>query len=91
VENRVEIINDDVRNIHGPFELIVANLTAKILMELHTHLIPMLETSGHLVLSGVIEQDRNDIGKRFFTAPLVSRKIIAEKEWVCYVLQKRGK
>lgn len=90
VGNKVEIINGDIRDIHGPFVLIIANLTAKILTELHTHLIFLMEERGCLVLSGIIEQDRNDIEESFFAAPLVARKIITEKEWLCYVLQKMG-
>lgn len=90
VENQVEIINGDVRTIHEPFDLIIANLTAKILIKLCTHLISLIEMGGYLVLAGIIEQDRNDI-EEYFCTDLVPYKIITEKDWVCYALQRRGK
>lgn len=97
VENQVEIINGDVRTIHEPFDLIIANLTAKILIKLCTHLISLMEMGGYLALAGIIEQDRNDI-EEYFCTDLVPYKIITEKacpdagrEWICYALGRRGK
>jgi ribosomal protein L11 methyltransferase len=90
VENQVEIINGDVRTIREPFDLIIANLTAKILIKLCIHLISLMGMGGYLVLAGIIEQDRNDI-EEYFCTDLFPYKIITEKEWICYVLGRRGK
>jgi len=90
VEDRVEVINRDVLTIHEPFDLIVANLTAKILIKLKSHLISLIGHEGYLVISGIIEQNREDIESHFMVAPLTLHHVITEKEWFCYVLQKRG-
>jgi len=90
VEDRVVIINRDVTTIHEPFDLIVANLTAKILMRLRTHLMSLIENNGYLVISGIIDQNKSDIESHFLTDGFALHHIIAEKEWVCYIFQKKG-
>lgn len=90
VQDKVEVINRDVNTIHEPFDLIVANLTAKILIRLRTHLMSLIENGGYLVISGIIDQNRSDIESHFFTGQFTPRNIITEKEWICYVLRKGG-
>lgn len=90
VEERVEVINRDVATIHERFDLIVANLTAKILMKHRSHLVSLLGPDGYLIISGIIEQNREEIESHFITVPLISQHVITEKEWICYVLRKGG-
>ena len=90
LENRVEIINHDVSTINEPFDLIVANLTANILIRLRAHLISLIENTGYLVISGIIEQNKTDIESHFLSDKMILHHVIAEKEWFCYILQKRG-
>ena len=90
VEDIVEIHTSDVAAIHETFNLIVANLTAKVLLKLKDHLLGLLEPAGFLVMSGIIDQNRGDIEDNFFTGPFASHRVISEKEWVCYVLLKDG-
>ncbi len=88
VEDRVEAITSDVAAIHETFDLIVANLTSKVLIKLRSHIISLLETGGFLIISGIIEQNREDIESHFLAAPFVSHRTLTEKEWICYVLKK---
>lgn len=90
VEDRVTVVNQDVATIHERFDLIVANLTAKILLKHRSHLISLLGPDGYLVISGIIEQNREEIENHFITPPLTSQQVITEKEWICHVLKKRG-
>ncbi|MCK9196861.1 MAG: 50S ribosomal protein L11 methyltransferase, partial [Syntrophales bacterium] len=69
---------------------IVANLTAKMLIKLREHLISLLRKGGVIVISGIIEQNREDIEHHFFAEPFVVHRTITEKEWLCYVLTKEG-
>jgi len=89
VEDRIQIINRDVTTIREPFDLIVANLTVQILLRLRTHLMSLIENAGYLVISGIIDQHKSDIESHFFTDIFSLHHIITEKEWVCYVLQKK--
>jgi ribosomal protein L11 methyltransferase len=89
VADRVEIINRDVNTISEPFDLIVANLTAKILVRLRDHLMSLIEKDGYLVISGIIDQNKTDIESNFLKGTFAIHQIISEKEWVCYVLQRK--
>ena len=90
VGDRVEIVSRDVSTIKEPFDLIVANLTAKILIKLHSHLVSLIKHGGYLVISGIIDQNLKDIDKHFLSGHLGLHRVITEKEWVCYVLRKEG-
>ncbi len=90
VEDRVEIANRDVATLTEPFHLIVANLTAKILIKLRPHLFRLLYRGGYLVISGIIEQNKPDIEAHFLGNAFSSHRLITEKEWICYVLKKDG-
>jgi len=90
VDSRVEIINRDVTTIREHFDLIVANLTAKIILKLRDHLTSLIEGNGYLVIAGITEQDRTNIEEHFLNDTFIARRIITEKEWICYVLQKKG-
>jgi ribosomal protein L11 methyltransferase len=88
VEERVEVRNCDVTTLADSFNLIVANMTAKILVKLRSHLNRMLVPGGCLVISGIIEQNRPDIEAHFPGEGFTLHRLITEKEWLCYVLKK---
>lgn len=90
VEDRVTVADQDIATLTKPFPLIVANLTAKILVELCPHLVRLVSPGGRLVIAGIIEQDRPDIEARFLGGSFALDRLITEKEWVCYVLKKVG-
>lgn len=88
VEDRVVILNRDVTTIHEQFDLIVANLTAKLLLRLRDHLSSILVHGGYLVISGIIDQNMDDIREHFISDIFSIRHTITEKEWGCFVLKK---
>lgn len=90
VEDRVEAVTRDVAAMHETFGLIVANLTAKVLIKFRLHIASLLEPGGILIISGIIEQNREDIESHFFMDPFVSQRNLTEKEWLCYILKKEG-
>jgi ribosomal protein L11 methyltransferase len=90
VQDRVRFINRDVATVEEPVDLIIANLTAKLLLRFRSHFLSLLEKGGYLILSGIIEQNKPEMEDHFCTGPLSLHRIITEKEWVCYVLRKGG-
>ena len=90
VEDRVTVAHRDIATLAEPFPLIVANLTAKILSELCSHLVRLVSPGGRLVIAGIIEQNRPDIEAHFLGSSFTLHRLITEKEWVCYVLKKVG-
>ncbi len=91
VEDRTEVVNRDVATLTEPFHMIVANLTAKILIKLRPHLLRLLLPGGYLVISGIIEANRPDIESHFLDHVFSIHRLITEKEWVCYVLKKEDR
>ena len=89
VEGSLHISNKNVATINEPRNLIIANLTAKLLLNLGPHLIQLLLPEGYMIISGIIELDAQNIEEHFSADPLTIYKVITEKEWVCYVLRKK--
>jgi len=90
VENLLRISNKDVTTINEPRNLIIANLTSKLLLKLRPHLTQILLPEGYMIISGIIEQDAKNIEEQFGADPLTTHKVITEKEWVCYILRKKA-
>ncbi|MBP8980913.1 MAG: 50S ribosomal protein L11 methyltransferase [Syntrophobacterales bacterium] len=90
VEDRVAVVCRDVAAISETFDLLVANLTAKMLIKLRPRLIDLLGRGGFLIMSGIIEQNREDMEHHFFAEPFAVHRTIMEKEWLCYVLINEG-
>ncbi|MEK7243092.1 MAG: 50S ribosomal protein L11 methyltransferase, partial [Thermodesulfobacteriota bacterium] len=90
VEERVTVAGRDVAELTEPFHLVVANLTAKLLIELYPHLVRLTRPGGYLVISGIIEQNKPEIEARFAGGSFPIHRLITEKEWVCYLLKKAG-
>jgi ribosomal protein L11 methyltransferase len=90
VEDRLRIVNKDVLLINEPRNLIIANLTSKLLLKLSQHFTQLLMPEGYMIISGIIEQDAKDIEENFSVSQLIKNKVITEKEWVCYVLKKKA-
>ncbi|OPY86404.1 MAG: Ribosomal protein L11 methyltransferase [Smithella sp. PtaU1.Bin162] len=90
VDDRITVVDKDAMTINEPRNLIIANLTSKLLLKLRQHLTHLLLPEGYLIISGIIEQDARDIEEDFWAAQLTSSRVIKEKEWVCYVLKKKA-
>jgi ribosomal protein L11 methyltransferase len=88
VADRLKILNEDAAQISQPRNLIIANLTAKLLARLHAQLVRLLLPEGYLVISGIIEPDIPAMEEIFVAAPLAKERMLTEKEWVCYVLRR---
>ena len=88
VDDRLRILNEDAAQISQPRNLIIANLTAKLLLKLHAHLVRLLMPGGYMIISGIIETDVPNIEEHFIVAPLVVHNKLTEKEWVCFVLKR---
>ena len=88
VGDRLRVWNKDAAAIQEPCNLLIANLTSKLLIKLHTQLVRLLMPGAYLIISGIVEPDIPVIEEHFINAPLVRHSVLTEKEWVCYVLRK---
>ncbi len=88
VEEHVEVRHCEIIPLTEPFDLIVANITAKALIKLRPHLQRLLSPNGYLVISGIIEQDKKEIEDHFPASAFPVQQLLTEKEWICYVLRR---
>jgi len=90
VKSSLRILNKNVVAIDKPRNLIIANLTAKLLLTLRPNLIQLLLPEGYMIISGIIEQDIKIIEEQFIADTLTIYQVITEKEWVCCILKKKA-
>ena len=90
VQTSVRTLNKNAAAIDKPRNLIIANLTTNLLLSLREHLAQLLLPNGYMIISGIVEQDAKKIEQAFSAPPLKLHRMITEKEWVCYVLQKKS-
>jgi len=90
VQTSLRTVNKNAAAIDKPRNLIIANLTTNLLLSLREHLAQLLLPNGYMIISGIVEQDAQKIEQEFSAPPLTLHRTITEKEWVCYVLQKKS-
>lgn len=90
VQTSLRTLNKNAAAMDKPRNLIIANLTTNLLLSLREHLAQLLLPNGYMIISGIVEQDAKKIEQAFSAPPLKLHRMITEKEWVCYVLQKKS-
>ena len=88
VAHIVDVQNRQVHTLADSYDLIVANLTEKLLVKLKDTLVSLLQTQGYLIISGIITENREMIEEAFLCHPLVLHDSRVEKEWISYILRK---
>ena len=88
VNQRVVVRQGEITTLAETFDLIVSNITAKSMIKLRPHLTRLLNPHGYLIISGIIEQEKNDINEHFPTGSYPLHRLLQEKEWLCFVMRK---
>lgn len=88
VNERVAVRQGEITKLSETFDLIVANITAKALIQLRPHLTRLLNPNGYLIISGMIEQEKDDINEHFPADSYPIHQFLQEKEWICFVMRK---
>jgi ribosomal protein L11 methyltransferase len=88
VQKRVGVRQGEITALSEPFDLIVSNINAKTMIKLRSHLTRLLNSNGYLIISGIIEQEKNDIAEHFPADSYPIHRFLQEKEWICFVMRK---
>ena len=67
---------------NGPYDVILANIVADVLMAMSPSLPKMLAAGGHLILSGIIDTRAEEVRRTFREAGMVIVNEIARDGWV---------
>jgi ribosomal protein L11 methyltransferase len=90
VSDIVKIKKGSITVLHGKFDVIVANIDLKSLRKMRNALLGRLNPWGSLILSGILEKDKERIRKHYLeTGLLRCIKETQEGEWVCLTFKRK--
>jgi ribosomal protein L11 methyltransferase len=89
VSGIVRIRKGSIGDIRKSFDVVVANIDFKSLRRMRTSLLWHLKNEGFLILSGILEGERDRLRQHYMKAGLLQwSKVSQEGEWVCLTLKK---
>lgn len=89
VENIVDVRMCELKDIvENNFDLIVANIQRNVLIELAGGLISKLKSNGIIILSGLLESDRQIIYDKYSSLGLKEIDFLQIDEWIGIVFRK---
>lgn len=88
VADRLRASTTDVGEIEGSFELVLANIQSGVLVPMAEALMSRLKAGGHLVLSGLLAPESQEIRAAFGALSFVREA--REGEWIALVFARAG-
>lgn len=88
VTDRVAVRHVALENLEGTFDLVVANILSDILLKLKQDLCKHLADNGILILSGIMDENKKKIERKFVSRKLALVTSCSHADWACMVLQK---
>lgn len=91
VSETVRIRKGRIGDIQKQFDLVVANIDFMSLKRIRIPLIRHVKRQGILILSGVLERERERLCQLYLETGFFQRaKVLQEEEWVCVTFRKVG-
>jgi ribosomal protein L11 methyltransferase len=88
IAERVSFSNTPVEEVHGPFDLVLANILPDVLVPLAPVLAARLSPGGNIVLSGILVELADHVEQVYCTNGLVLRDRLDEEGWRALVLER---
>jgi ribosomal protein L11 methyltransferase len=85
VEVENHSLSPDYKDAGGGFDLVVANLYTKVVLEMATELAARTVTRGHLVVSGIMAERASEVRSRLDKAGCIPIRVIRDGDWVVIV------
>jgi ribosomal protein L11 methyltransferase len=90
VSDIVKIRKGSIGDLQKKFDVIVANIDLKSLRRMRKPLLNHLESQGFLILSGILEGEKDGLRQHFIETGLLEwEKDTQEGEWVCLTFKKK--
>ena len=83
LSEQITVTDLPLEEIDGQFDLILANILAKENIRLKTEFLQRLAEDGHLVLSGILIEQEEEVIAAFDQAPLTLESVTRQSEWTC--------
>ena len=81
------VVHNDINKVNGTFDLVVANILLNTLVELQSKLIEATSPGGHIVLSGITD-DQIDELQRAYETQVRCENILSDDEWRCIIFKR---
>lgn len=89
VSDTVKLKLGRIGRVQGRYDIIVANLDFKNLTRMRNSILRHLKKSGVLILSGILDREREEVLDHYWKTGLFKRRrSIEEREWVCLILNR---
>jgi ribosomal protein L11 methyltransferase len=90
VSDIVKIRKGSIGNLQKKFDVVVANIDLKSLRRVRRPLLSHLKNQGFLILSGILEGEKDRLGQHFIETGLLQwEEDSQEGEWVCLTFRKK--
>jgi ribosomal protein L11 methyltransferase len=88
VADRVQVDTTDIGDLDGEYPVVVANIEARVLIEIAPALVARVAPGGLLVLSGVLDEQRDAVERAF--SSMVVEGVAQQDEWIAIELRKQA-
>ena len=92
VDEAITILNGTLPNYRyseEDFDLALANISSKVIIELAEHLTQGLRIGGKLILSGILESSLEDVRDVFHPIGVVFDEVMTDGDWTAVLATKR--
>ncbi|MBX3069595.1 MAG: 50S ribosomal protein L11 methyltransferase [Thermomicrobiales bacterium] len=91
LEGRISIREDDLSSPpeDGPFELVIANIISRILIEIHPALLAAMADDATLLLSGIIEDKEQGVIDCYAAAGLTRLDRLQMGDWIAHIWKRQ--
>lgn len=86
VASRIEASTTDVSKLRGTYDVVLANIEARVLVPLAAAIAARVAPGGSLILSGILRGQEDEVRAAY--PELAMRIVPAEGEWVALVLER---
>lgn len=77
-----------IERAEGVYEAITANLSGSLLVDMADRICPHLAEGGHLIASGIMSSEKEEVITSFARCGLVPVRIVEEDVWVAVLFEK---
>jgi ribosomal protein L11 methyltransferase len=85
----IELSSKSVGELIGVFSILVANLTRDILLELLPDLQRLLEKDGTMILSGLLQEQVQEVKKPLGLLGFQQIQVVTQAEWACITAKRK--
>jgi ribosomal protein L11 methyltransferase len=87
---QIAVTTTPLEQLAGAFDLVLANILAGENIRLAPHFLARLAPGGHLVLSGILNEQEPQVAAAFGRLPLTLLAIDRRDEWSCLLYRRHG-